>query len=105
MSDKREELIDISICIGNSCDWEIIIPGKKYNFRIYRNNTIGELKSIFCECFDSPIREELERYQLYTKNIIRLYDDDYVKIAFSNPNGSIKEIINKDENFFYALLI
>ena len=105
MSDKSEELIDISICIGNSCDWELIIPGKTYNFRVYRNNTIRELKSIFCDCFDENIKNILESYEIYTKKIIRLYDDDYVKVAFSDPDASIKDIIDKDENIFYALLI
>ena len=99
------ELIDVSICIGNSCDWELIIPGKTYNFRVFRNNTIGELKSIFCDCFDENVKKILERYEIYTKKIIRLYDDDLVKVAFSNPNGSIKDIIDKGENIFYALLI
>tara|TARA_B100001094_G_scaffold141202_1_gene136823 strand:+ start:139 stop:456 length:318 start_codon:yes stop_codon:yes gene_type:complete len=105
MSDKSDELIDISICIGNSCDWEIIIPGKTYNFRVFRNNTIGELKSIFCDCFDENIRNILEGYEIYTKKIIRLYDNDLVKVAFSNPNGSIKDIIDNDENIFYALAL
>ena len=99
------ELIDISICIGNSCDWELIIPGKTYNFRVYRNNTIRELKNIFCDCFDENIKSILERYEIYTKKIIRLYDDDYVKVAFSNPDGSIKDIIDNDENIFYALTL
>ena len=105
MSDKSDELIDVSICIGNSCDCELIIPGKIYNFRVFRNNTIGELKSILCDCFDENIKSILERYEIYTKKIIRLYDDDLVKVAFSNPNGSIKDIIDNDENIFYALLI
>lgn len=102
---ESDELIDISICIGNSCDWELIIPGKTYNFRVYRNNTIRELKSIFCDCFDENIKSILERYEIYTKKIIRLYDDDYVKIAFSEPDASIKDIIDNDENIFYALTL
>ena len=52
MSDKSDELIDISICIGNSYDWSQVLPGKTYNFRVYRNTSIGELKSILCNCFD-----------------------------------------------------
>tara|TARA_B100001059_G_scaffold189613_1_gene192371 strand:+ start:321 stop:635 length:315 start_codon:yes stop_codon:yes gene_type:complete len=99
------ELIDVSICIGNSCDWELIIPGKTYNFRIYRNNTIGELKNIFCDCFDEKIKNILERYEIYTKKIVRLYNDDYVKVAFSDSDASIKDIIDNDENIFYALTL
>ena len=105
MSDKSDELIDISITIGNSCDWELIIPGKTYNFRVYRDNTIRELKSIFCDCFDENIKNILEIYEIYTKKIIRLYDDDCIKYAFSEPDASIKDIIDRDENIFYALLI
>lgn len=105
MSDKSNELIDISITIGNSCDWSKLLPGKTYNFRVYRNNTIRELKNIFCDCFDENIKSILERYEIYTKKIIRLYDDDYVKIAFSEADASIKDIIEKDENIFYALFI
>ena len=70
---ESNELIDISICIGNSCDCELIIPGKTYNFRVYRNNTIRELKSIFCDCFEENIKSILERYEIYTKKIIIMY--------------------------------
>jgi hypothetical protein len=100
---EKDELIDISICIGNSYDWSKLLPGKTYYFRVYRDMRIGELKGILCNCFyDENI---LERYEIYTKKIIRLYDDDYVKVAFSDPNSSIKQIIDKDENIFYALFI
>ena len=105
MSDKSDELIDISIKIGNSYDWSQVLPGRTYNFRVYRNTSIGELKSILCNCFDENIKNILERYELYTKKMIRLYDDDYVMNAFSDYNSSIKDIIDKDENIFYALLI
>jgi len=105
MNEKDEELIDISICIGNSYDWSKLLPGKTYNFRVYRNNTIRELKNIFCDCFDENIKSILERYEIFTKKIIRLYEDDRVKDAFSDPNASIKDIIDRDENIFYALLI
>ena len=100
MSDKSDELIDISICIGNSYDWELIIPGRTYNFRVYRDNTIRELKSIFCGCFDKKIKNILEGYEIYTKKIIRLYDNNIVGDALAESSDSIN-----DENIFYALLI
>ena len=108
MTDKSEEFIDISIRVGNSFDWKLIVPGKTYNFRVYRDTKIGELKSIFCDCLangNETIKDMLERYELFTKKIIRLYEDACVKDAFSEHNSSIKEIIDRDENIFYALLI
>ena len=108
MTDKSEEFIDISIRIGNSFDWKLIMPGKSYNFRVYKDTKIGELKRIFCDCLangNETIKDILERYEIFTKKIIRLYEDDRVKDAFSDPNASIKDIIDRDENIFYALLI
>lgn len=99
------DLIDISIRIGNSYDCEKITPGKTYYFRVYRNTMIKELKSIFCECFESPIREELEKYQLYTKKIIRLYSDNIISDAFENSDASDLDVIDRGENIFYALRI
>ena len=43
---KKNDLIDVSIRIGNSYDWEKITPGRTYNFRVYRNTMIKELQSI-----------------------------------------------------------
>ena len=102
---KQEEEIDISIRIGNSFDWHLVTPGRTYNFRVYRNTEIKELKSIFCECFESPIREDLEKYQLYTKKMIRLYSNNIISDAFENRDDSDLEITDKGENIFYALII
>lgn len=102
---KMNDLIDISIRIGNSHDWKNIKPGMTYNFRVYRNTTIKELKSLFCECFNSPIREELERYQLYTKKIIRLYDMNFIADAFEDSEDCDLDVIDKGDNLFYALSI
>ena len=102
---KQDELIDISIRIGNSFDWNLVLPGMTYNFRVYRNTTIKELKNLFCECFDSPIREELERYQLYTKKIIRLYDMNFIADAFEDSEECDLDVIDRGDNLFYALTI
>ena len=102
---KKNDLIDVSIRIGNSYDWGKITPGRTYYFRVYRNTMIKELQSIFCECFESPIRDELEKYQLYTKNIIRLYDMNIVEDAFEDSEASDLDIIDKGENIFYALRV
>ena len=102
---KINDLIDISIRIGNTHDWDNIKPGMTYYFRVYRNTTIKELKSLFCECFDSPIREELERYEIYTKNIIRLNDMNFISDAFEDSEECVLDVIDRGDNLFYALSI
>jgi hypothetical protein len=99
MSDK---LIDISICIGNSYYFNII-PGKTYNFRVCKDTRVGEIKRMFLDCFSDEsenTKSILNRYELYTKKIIRLYDNNIVGDALAESIDSIN-----DENIFYALLI
>jgi hypothetical protein len=62
---KQDELIDISIRIGNSFDWNLVLPGRTYNFRMNRGDSIGSLKNLFVDCFDESIREELKKYNIY----------------------------------------
>jgi hypothetical protein len=102
---KQDELIDISIRIGNSFDWNLVLPGKTYNFRMNRGDSIGSLKYLFIECFDESIREELKKYNLYNNKIILLQDDNTINDAFSDPDMSRLDIIDKDEYLFYALTI
>jgi len=102
---KQEEEIDISIRIGNSFDWHLVTPGRTYNFRVNKNTRIKNLKGIFCSCFESPIREDLEKYQLYTKKMIRLYSNNIISDAFENRDDSDLEITDKGENIFYALIL
>ena len=105
MSNKLDELIDISIIIGNSYDWNLVTPGRTYNFRIYRNDNIGSLKNLFIECFDESISSELKKYNIYNNRIIPLHDDNIVNDAFSDPNMSRLDIIDKNEYLFYALIL
>ena len=102
---KQDELIDISIRIGNSFDWNLVLPGKTYNFRMNRGDSIGSLKNLFIECFDESIREELKKYNIYNNRIILLNDDNTINDAFSDPEMSRLNIIDKDEYLFYALTI
>jgi hypothetical protein len=102
---KQDELIDISIRIGNSFDWNLVLPGKTYNFRMNRGDSIGSLKNLFIECFDKSIREELKKYNIYNNRIILLHDDNTINDAFSDPDMSRLDIIDKDEYLFYALTI
>ena len=96
------DLLDISIRIGNSYNSEKITPGKTYNFRVNKNTRIKFLKDIFYECIISEnenteeIKKEINNYELYTKNIIRLYDENEV-IDTLQSYENINEII------FYAI--
>jgi hypothetical protein len=70
-----------------------------------RGDSIGSLKNLFIECFDESIREELKKYNLYNNKIILLQDDNTINDAFSDPDMSRLDIIDKDEYLFYALTI
>ena len=102
---KLDELIDISIRIGNSFDWNLVLPGRTYNFRVYRRDSISSLKNLFIECFDESIREELKKYNIYNNRIILLHNDNTINDAFSDPDISRLNIIDKNEYLFYALTI
>jgi len=103
--EKKNELIDISVRIGNSYDWNLITTGKTYNFRMYRNDSIGSLKNLFIECFDESISSELKKYNIYNNRIILLHDDNSINDAFSDPNMSRLDIIDRNEYLFYALTL
>lgn len=105
MNKIENELIDISIRIGNSFDWDLITPGRTYNFRMYRGDSVGSLKNLFIECFDESIQEELKKYNIYNNRISLLYDDNIINHAFSDPNMSRLDIIDRNEYLFYALTL
>jgi len=100
---KQGEEIDISIRIGNSFDWNLVTPGRTYNFRMHRGDTIDSLKKIFIEYFDESISSELKKYNIYNNRIILLHDDNIINHAFSDPDMSRLDIIDKNEYLFYAL--
>lgn len=102
---KLEEQIDISIRIGNSYDSNNITPGRTYNFRVYRGDTIDSLKNLFIECFDESMQEELKKYNIYNNNMCRLYGDNIVNDAFSEPEMSRLDIIDNNEYLFYVLTL
>ena len=102
---KMNDLIDISIRIGNSFDWNLVLPGRTYNFRMYRGDSIGSLKNLFIECFDKSIREELKKYNIYNNRIILLHDDNTINDAFIDPDMSRLDIIDNNDYLFYALTI
>lgn len=103
--EKENELIDISIRIGNSFDWDLVTPGRTYNFRMYRGDSVGSLRNLFIECFDESVQNSLKKYNIYNNRISFLYDDSLINHAFSNPNMSRLDIIDKNEYLFYALTL
>ena len=105
MDRNHNELIDISIRIGNTFNHKLVTPGRTYNFRMYRGDSISSLKKIFIECFDESIQNELKRYNLYNNRIILLHDDNIVNDAFSNPDICRLDIIDNNEYLFYALTL
>lgn len=105
MNNKFDELIDISIRIGNSFNHNLVSPGRTYNFRVYRGDSISSLKKIFIECFDESIQDELKKYNLYNNRIIPLHGDNIINDAFSDSNISRLDIIDKNEYLFYALTL
>ena len=70
--------IIVSIRIGNSFNWENITPGKTYDFKINKSTKISEVKRLFYEYFDEDTKNDIMRYQLYTKKIIMLHDDNII---------------------------
>jgi len=100
---KLEEQIDISIRIGNSFNWDLITPGRTYNFRVCRGDSIDSLKKSFIEYFDESIQKEIKNYNIYNNKIILLHDDNIVNDAFSDPDICRLNIIDRDEYLFYAL--
>jgi len=100
---KLEEQIDISIRIGNSFNWDLITPGRTYNFRVHRGDSIDSLKNLFIECFDESIQKAVKKYNIYNNKIILLHDDNIVNDAFSDPDICRLDIIDRNEYLFYAL--
>ena len=105
MNNKESEIIDISIRIGNSFDWDLVTPGRTYNFRVYRGDSIYSLRQKFIGEFDESIQDEIKKYNIYNNRIIPLHDDNTINDAFSDPNMSRLDIIDKNEYLFYALTL
>jgi hypothetical protein len=105
MSNKLDELIDISIRIGNTFNHKLVSPGRTYNFRMYRGDTVDSLKKIFIDSFDESIQNEIKKYNIYNNKIIPLHDDNIINDAFSDPNMARLDIIDKNEYLFYALTL
>jgi hypothetical protein len=105
MNNKNEELIEVSIKIGNSSDWDKILVGRTYYFIVTRNILIKDLKDLLKDKFPENLHHEIMKYSIYTKNLHKLDNYNSISDNFSNINDSYLDIIDKEENVFYALLI
>lgn len=106
MTDKSNDIIDISIRIGNSPDWSKIPVGRTFTYRVKRNTFIFELKEKLTDEYDDEITKKIiDRYQIYNNKIIRMYDNNIVLDAFDEPQTSDLDLIDKNQTLFYALLI
>tara|TARA_B100000161_G_scaffold179426_1_gene129152 strand:- start:3465 stop:3782 length:318 start_codon:yes stop_codon:yes gene_type:complete len=103
MNNKESEIIDISIRIGNSYDYRIVTVGRTYDFRVCRGDSIYSLRQKFIGEFDESIQDEIKKYNIYNNRIIPLHDYNSINDAFSDPNMSRLDIIDKNEYLFYAL--
>lgn len=105
MNNKNDELIEVSIKIGNSSDWDKILVGRTYYFIVTRNFLIKDLKDLLKDKFSENLHDEIQKYSIYTKNLNKLDNYNSISDTFSNINDSYLDIIDKEENVFYALLI
>ena len=106
-STRSEDMIDITIKIGNSRDNDMIVVGRSYYFNMKRSTRIQELLNEFIKKFpdDNNLQKELINYCLYTKKIIKLHNDNTIEDCFSDKEDTDLNIYDKDETLFYAIMI
>jgi len=103
--DKNKQLIDITIIIGNTRDHKKIVSGKSYYLTLQRDTLIKDLLREFYKNFEGELLIEIQQYNLFTKKMIRLNDNNMIKDAFSILEDSDLNIYDKDETIFYLVLI
>ena len=106
-SSRSEDLINVTIKVGNTRDNNMIVVGRSYYFNMKRGTRIKELLESFAKKFpnDNNIQKELRAYKLYTKKIIKLHDNNTIEDAFTDKDDSDLNIYDKDETMFYAVLM
>lgn len=105
MNDKSNDDINITIKIGNTRDNNLIVVGQSYFFTMKRNTLIKELLNEFIKLFNDEQQDEIKKYTLFTKKIIKLHDNNTIEDCFSNKEDSNLDIYDKDETIFYVLII
>ena len=99
---KSNDMIHCSIKILNSKDNSKIKSGVTYFFTLKRNTFIKEFFNEFITNFEN--KEEIKKYNLYTKQKIQLNYNLTIEDYFTNKNDSDLNIYDKDETIFYAIL-
>jgi len=74
-----EELVDVSIIIGNSSDESLLQSHSKYNLNVNNNIKISGLKENLINIFDDEvIKNMIREYKIYNNFILELGDDEII---------------------------
>jgi len=104
MNTKGEDEIMITIQVVNSRDNTVILSGRSYTFSQKRNTPIKDVFEEFVKKFSEDVHHEIRRYGIWTKQMIKLHDENTIEDAFSDKDDSDLNIYDKLENLFYAVL-
>ena len=92
--------------IFTSSDYRIITSGQSFTFTVKRNDSIYHLKKLLYNNYKNKAsKNEIKLYNLYTRNMVKLYNDNIIMDLFKNPNDNYLNIYDKNENIIYACLI
>lgn len=100
---KKDEVINISIRIVNTWDHEKVSPGRTYNFDVSRNTSIKELNTLFINIFPVELRDDIERYKIFTQKMGKLHNDNIINDCFTNSDDCYLDIVDKSEDLLYAV--
>jgi len=100
---KKDEVINISIRIANTWDHYKVSPGRTYNFDVTRDTSIKELHGLFINIFPEELRDDIERYRIFTQKMGGLHNDNSINDCFTNSNDCYLDIVDKCENLLYAV--
>ena len=100
---NKDEVINISIRIANTWDHDKVSPGRTYNFDVTRNTGIKELHELFINIFPEELRDDIERYRIFTQKMGKLHNDNSIIDCFTNRDDCYLDIVDKCENLLYAV--
>ena len=105
MNNKSDDNINITIKISNTKDNNLILVGKSYYFNMKRSTPIQNLLEEFTKNFNEKQKTEINKYKLFTKNLIQMKNNYQIEDYFTNKYDSNLNIYDKDETIYYAILI
>ena len=91
------------IRIVNTWDYEKVSPGRTYNFNVSRNTSIKELNTLFINIFPVELRDDIERYKIFTQKMGKLHNDNIINDCFTNSDDCYLDIVDKSEDLLYAV--